>query len=90
MRNNLLIQLVSALFLLIFVLIGVIIWLSVSIHLSNRDNIRAISNAMDLLTGQNENTKSEPCSTVNEHYQKTGQNDDILCHKLFRAAFEFT
>ena len=89
MRNNLLIQLVSALFLLIFVLIGVIIWLSVSIHLSNRDNIRAISNAMDLLTGQNENTKSEPCST-DEHYQKTGQNDDIPCHKLFRAAFEFT
>lgn len=87
--ENLLIQLVAALFLVIFVLIGVIIWLSVSIHLSNRDSLRTISTAVDLLTGQNVNTKppSEPCST---DAPQTGQSRAIPCDTLFRAAFEFT
>jgi hypothetical protein len=86
--ENLLIQLVAALFLVIFVLIGVIIWLSVSIHLSNRDSLRTISTAVDLLTGQNVNTKpSEPCST---DAPQTGQSRAIPCDTLFRATFEFT
>lgn len=89
--ENLLIQLVAALFLVIFVLIGVIIWLSVSIHLSNRDSLRTISTAVDLLkgqNGQNVNTKpSEPCST---DAPQTGQSRAIPCDTLFRATFEFT
>ncbi|EFX89644.1 hypothetical protein DAPPUDRAFT_310377 [Daphnia pulex] len=87
LRANLLIQLVAALFLVIFLLIGVIIWLSVSIHLSNRDSLRTISTAVDLLTGQNVNTKPEPCSTDAPH---TGQSRAIPCDTLFRATFEFT
>ncbi|XP_046438709.1 uncharacterized protein LOC124190178 [Daphnia pulex] len=87
LRENLLIQLVAALFLVIFVLIGVIIWLSVSIHLSNRDSLRTISTAVDLLTGQHVNTKPEPCST---DAPQTGQSRAIPCDTLFRATFEFT
>ena len=88
MRDHLLIQLVAALFLVIFVLIGVIIWLSVSIHLSNRDSIRTISTAMDLLAGQNVNVKLEPCST--DVPQTAGQVAGIPCDTLFSAALEFT
>ncbi|XP_045031181.1 uncharacterized protein LOC116925166 [Daphnia magna] len=89
-QEKLTIWLMCALFLIILVLIGVIIWLSVSIHLNNRENMRTISTAMDLLIShkfkQNEKL---------EHYSADGIERDIgescgfSCAEILKATFDF-
>ncbi|KAI9557436.1 hypothetical protein GHT06_017264 [Daphnia sinensis] len=90
-QEKLTIWLMSALFLIILVLIGVIIWLSVSIHLNNRDNVRTISTAMDLLISHKfkQNAKLE-------HYSADGIEMDfgercgLSCAEILKATFDFT
>ncbi|XP_057366771.1 uncharacterized protein LOC130687619 isoform X2 [Daphnia carinata] len=89
-QERLTIWLMCALFLIIFVLIGVIIWLSVSIHLNNRENIRTISTAMGLLISHNfkQNAKLEHYSTDGIE-SDIGQSCGFSCAEILKATFDF-